>query len=212
MKATAFAISTALVVTLVGQDPRGAITGQVTDTTGAVVPSVTVRATNLETKVTVSATSNPQGNYELPYLLPGVYSLAAELAGFKSWSRPRLELRMGERLRIDLTLEVGAVTESVEVTAQAPVLESTSASIGQVISTRQIADLPLRSGNVAWLFSMAPGVILQSLPYDGVRKSGFRVLCSAGAPRSLGSPSLAARRPPLHFEIQSVPHPNSREL
>jgi len=167
MKATAFAISTALVVGLAGQDPRGAITGQVTDTTGGVVPGVAVRATNLETKVTVSATSNPQGNYELPYLLPGAYSLAAELAGFKSWSRPRLELRMGDRLRIDITLEVGAVTESVEVTAQAPVLESTSASIGQVISTRQIADLPLRSGNVAWLFSMAPGVILQSLPYDG---------------------------------------------
>jgi len=152
---------------VLAQDPRGAIVGQVSDTTGAVVPGVAVRATNLETKVTVSATSNEQGNYEIPYLLPGAYAIAAELAGFKGWSRPRVELRMGDRLRIDIALEVGNVTESVEVTAQAPVLESTSASIGQVISSRQIADLPLRSGNVAWLFSMAPGVILQMLPFDG---------------------------------------------
>jgi hypothetical protein len=157
----------ALALALAAQDPRGTIMGQVSDTSGAVVPGVAVRVTNLETNVTVKATSNPQGNYEVRYLLPGTYSIVAELTGFKTWTQPKVELRMGDRLRIDLALEVGSVTESVEVTAQAPVLESTTASIGQVITSRQISDLPLRSGNIAWLFSMAPGVILQSLPYDG---------------------------------------------
>ena len=152
---------------LVAQDPRGTIEGQVTDTSGAVVPKAGVRATNTETGVTISAVSNDQGNYEIPYLLPGQYRIEAELAGFKRWSRPQVELRTGDRLRIDIRLEVGQLNEAVEVTTEAPVLESVTSTVGQVVGSRQSSELPLRGGSLAWLYGMAPGVILPSLPAGG---------------------------------------------
>ncbi len=149
------------------QDPRGSIVGQVTDSTGAVAPGVAVRFTHGSTNVVTTATSNNQGNYEAPYLPAGEYQITAELQGFKSWRRPPVELRIGDRVRIDIQLEVGSLAETVEVTAQAPVLESTSGSIGQVIDSRQFADMPLRSGSIAWLYAMAPATVLTALPYDG---------------------------------------------
>jgi hypothetical protein len=154
-------------VDLHAQDPRGAIVGQVTDSSGAIVPGVKVRATNAATNVVSEAETNAQGNFELLYLLTGTYTLSIEHPGFKAWTQPNVEVRIGDRLRIDIPLTVGQVTETVEVTAAAPVLESTTATLGQVVSSRQIADLPLRSGNLSWLFSTAPGVVLQTLPYDG---------------------------------------------
>lgn len=92
---------------LLAQDPRGTIVGQITDTTGAVVPNAKVSATNLATNVTVGTTSNSDGNYELPYLLPGTYRLGAEQTGFERWIRPELEIRMRDRLVVDIQLAVG---------------------------------------------------------------------------------------------------------
>ncbi len=149
------------------QDPRGTIEGQITDATGAVVLGATVRATNGDTGVTISTTSNAQGNYEIPFLLSGLYRIEAELAGFKRWSQGRVELRTGERLRIDARLEVGNVADSIEVTAEAPVLENVTSSVGQVLSARQSSDLPLRGGSLAWLYALSPAVVLPGLPAGG---------------------------------------------
>lgn len=150
-----------------GQDPRGSIAGQVTDSSGAVVPGVTVRFQHVETGVTTSVKSNAQGNYEAPYLRTGNYTVTAELQGFKTWSRPNLDLRIGERLQVDIQLELGNVAETVEVTAEAPVLESTTGTIGQVLDSKQFENMPIRSGNIAWLYAMSPGTVLTALPYDG---------------------------------------------
>lgn len=152
---------------LAQQDPRGRIEGQVTDSTGAVVPRATLKATNSETGVTTQTFSNQHGVYEIPYLNPGTYRLEAELVGFKHWVQPVVEVRTGERLRIDLRLEVGNVAESIEVKAETPVLESVSSTVGQVITSKQASELPLRGGSLAWLYSMAPGVILPGLPAGG---------------------------------------------
>jgi hypothetical protein len=149
------------------QDPRGAILGRVTDASDAVIPGVVVRATNLETNVITRTTSNEHGNYELPYLLPGAYKVEAELSGFKTWARGAVEVRMGDRVRIDIQMAVGAVAERVEVTAAAPLIESATGAIALVMTTRQISDLPLRSGSLSSLYAMAPGVVQQTLPYDG---------------------------------------------
>ncbi len=149
------------------QDPRGTITGLVADSSGAVIPGASVKATNLDTGVAVSAVSNDTGAYEIPYLNPGAYRLEVELQGFKTWAQARLELRMADRLRVDVTLSPGDVQEVVEVRDTAPLLESTTATVGQTISARQASDLPLRSGSVAYLFTMAPGVVMTALPYDG---------------------------------------------
>ena len=149
------------------QDPRGTISGQVTDTSGALVPGVSVRATNIETKVSSSAVSNSQGAYDLPYLLSGIYKLEAELSGFKGWAQAGIELRTGDRIRIDIALAPGDLKEVMEVKDQAPVLENATATVSQVMTSKQVSDMPLRSGSVAYLFSMAPGVIMTALPYDG---------------------------------------------
>jgi hypothetical protein len=149
------------------QDPRGRIEGLVGDATGAVIPLATVRATNIETGVAIGAASNDQGVYEILYLLPGTYRLAVEMQGFKTWTRPDLELRTGDRLRVDVELELGNVAESVEVKAESPVLESASSNVGQVLSNKEASELPLRGGSLAWLYSLAPGVIQPSIPAGG---------------------------------------------
>jgi len=149
------------------QDPRGAIVGQITDPSSAPVPGVAVRFTHAQTNVSTSAVSNAQGNYEMPYLPIGEYKVTTELTGFKTWNRSGIQVRIGDRLRLDIQLEVGSVTETIDVTAQAPVLESTTGSIGQVIDSKQFSDMPLRSGSISWLYGMAPATVLTSLPFDG---------------------------------------------
>lgn len=182
-----FAVCVLLCLAAWGQDPRGSIVGQVSDSTGAVVPRVSVKLTHVETNVTTTAVSNEQGSYEAHYLPTGSYRVTAEMTGFKSWTRPPVELRIGDRLRIDIQLEVGSMAESVEVVAQAPVLEATTGHIGQVIDTKTFANMPMRSGSIAWLYSMAPATVLTALPYDGPwnidQSSNIAV---AGSPRGQG--------------------------
>jgi hypothetical protein len=149
------------------QDPRGAITGQVADSSGAVIPAAAVRATNLETNVVTNTVSNAQGAYELLYLLPGTYKIEAEVTGFKASVQSGIGLRAGDRIRLDLTLSPGDIKEVMEVRALAPVLEAATATVSQVMTTRQVSELPLRSGSVAWLFNMAPATVMTALPYDG---------------------------------------------
>jgi hypothetical protein len=161
------ALLLAFAASLSAQDPRATITGQVTDSSTALIPAVTVRATNLETNVTATGVSNGQGAYEIPYLNPGTYKVDAEITGFKTWTQSGVELRMGDRVRLDISLAPGDIKEVVEIKAQAPVLESATASISQVMTSRQVSELPLRSGSVAYLFTMAPGTIMTALPYDG---------------------------------------------
>jgi hypothetical protein len=152
---------------LLAQDPRGTISGLVIDSSNALVPGATVRATNMETGVVTSAVSNSQGAYAIPYLNPGASKVDATITGFKSWSRSGIELRMGDRMRLDVTLAPGDIKETVEVRAEAPVLESATASVSQVIPGRLASELPLRGGSVAYLFSMAPATILTAQPFDG---------------------------------------------
>lgn len=169
------------------QDPRGSIIGQVADASGAVVPGATIKLTHVDTNITHTAVSNDQGSYEAHYLPIGSYRITAEMSGFKTWTRPPVELRIGDRLRIDIQLEVGSMVESVEVMAQAPVLEAATGHIGQVIDSRTFANMPMRSGSIAWLYSMAPATVLTALPYDGPwnidQSSNIAV---AGSPRGQG--------------------------
>jgi hypothetical protein len=144
---------------LYAQDPRGAITGRVTDSSAAAIPNVEVRATNAATGVSAAARTNQAGNYAIPFLLPGTYSVTAELPGFKRYSREGVQLRVSETVELNLALEVGAITESVDVTAETPLLDTASATLGQVIDERRILDLPVSGGNPVELAFLTPGVI-----------------------------------------------------
>ncbi len=134
-------------VVLLAQNPYGRITGRITDPQGALIPGVSIRAVNADTNAATAAVSNAAGNYEIPNLIPGSYRVVAQLEGFKRVERGPLELRVGDILNIDLQLELGAVSESVTVTAEAPLLESTTASLGQVADNRRILDLPMPGSN-----------------------------------------------------------------
>ena len=137
---------------LFAQDPRATITGQITDSSNALMPAVTVRATNLETNVTATAVSNAQGAYEIPYLNPGAYKLEAEIAGFKTWSQSGVELRMGDRIRLDadpvggtlvFTGEDGAAVVADTGRRDARTVEQEPAAVG---GRSSIFDLPTPDG------------------------------------------------------------------
>jgi len=144
---------------LSAQVSYGHITGRVTDATGAVVPAAAVQAVNVETNVVASTKSNSEGNFEVRNLIPGRYRLIVELEGFKRYERGPMELRVGDTLNIPVSLEVGTQAESVLVTAEAPLLESATAAVGQVIDERRLLDLPMPSSNPGYLTQFAPNVI-----------------------------------------------------
>ncbi|MGH9675151.1 MAG: carboxypeptidase regulatory-like domain-containing protein [Bryobacteraceae bacterium] len=149
------------------QDPRGRILGRVSDSTGAVIPNAQVVALNIETNVTVQAVSNEAGNYQLLYLIPGRYRLSLEMAGFKRFERSEVEVRVGDAITIEVVLEPGAVSESVTITAETPLLESSSATIGQVVDRRRLQDLPLAGGNPFYLLQLTPGIIATNASTHG---------------------------------------------
>lgn len=157
--ATCLMLLVLTVMALCAQDPRGAIAGTVTDTTNAVIPGVTVRAVNLETGVSASAVSNAAGSYTIPFLPPGLYRVTAELAGFKRFVRDKIEVRVSETVPLNIQMEVGPVTETVEVTATTPLLDTVGASLGQVFDQRRILELPQRGANPMELTLLAPGVV-----------------------------------------------------
>jgi len=160
-------IGLVLALAVSAQEPRGSITGLVADHTGAVIPNASVKATNLDTGVVARTSTNAQGSYEIPFLLPGPYKIEVEAPGFKSWLRQRVELRMEDTIQVDAQLEVGNITEVVTVSAEAPLVESTSGGVSQVMGGDMVSEMPLRSGSVAWAYAMAPGVVLNDRPFDG---------------------------------------------
>ena len=140
------------------QESRGTIIGRVLDPSGAVVAGAAVEAQNTETNTRVSTKTNAEGNYEIPYLLSGVYRISAELAGFKKAVRDGIELRVNDRLTLDFHLAVGDVAESVVVTGETPLLEAATASTGIVIDSRRVTELPIAGGSPFNLTRLAVGV------------------------------------------------------
>ncbi len=149
---------------LPAQDARGRISGRILDPSGTAIPRAAVDVTEASTGVKVAVTSNESGSYELPYLSPGIYALAVTAPGFKTYARPGLEVRVGDRLTIDVPLSLGQVTESVTVTQQVSLVDSSSANLGQVTDSRRLADLPLSAGNTLTVAAFAPGVTYLAQP------------------------------------------------
>ncbi len=162
------------------QEYRATVLGAVTDPTGAAVPKAAVVITNNASGVSLKTETNNEGMYQLPYLLPGVYTLEVTVAGFKTHRRGPIELRVDDRARIDVVLELGRTTEQVTVTAEAPLVEETTASRGQVVNMDQITSLPLDGHNPFTLMNLAAGVIytgsmLYSRPFDNGAIADFSI-------------------------------------
>src|SRR5262249_38676391 len=143
---------------LLAQEYRANLLGVVTDSSGAAVADASVKATNIETGVASSTKTNNDGSYFIPFLAPGRYSLAVEQAGFNALERTPIELRVNDRSRVDVSLEVGQITDRVTVMAEAPLLEISTSSRGQGIENRKIVELPLSGRNPFGFTNLAAGV------------------------------------------------------
>ena len=168
---------------LSAQEFRGTITGVVTDQQGAVVANAAVAVTSLETgRITAGVTSD-RGLYAVPELNPGRYSVRVTVPGFKLAIRNNVELRTGDRLALDVQLEVGSNNESVTVSAEAPLLETATASGGTVISHDIVASLPLLGSNPYSLLALTNGSShisafpdqLSERPFDNGGMDGYSV-------------------------------------
>ncbi len=149
----------AIASVLSAQDVRGTLLGSITDSSKASIPGASIRVVNTTTKVSVSATSNREGLFNLPYLLPGAYRVTVEAKGFKSSIRDGVELRTSERRSVDFELEIGSTSETVEVKAEIALLDQNNANIGMTIDAKRIAELPKVGGNPYYLSRITPGIM-----------------------------------------------------
>ena len=167
------------------QESRGAITGRVLDTQAGVVQGAKVAVTNTSTNETRRGETNATGYYEFNYLEPASYTITVEAAGFKKSVRPNVGVQVGTRLEIDMKLEVGQVVETVEVKADVPLLETTSASGGRVLDQQALVNLPFSDLNPFALSALAPGMQWTGQPeyrrpFDNGGTSSFNTMGGVG--------------------------------
>lgn len=154
----------------------GEITGHVTDTTGAVVPGAVVSIVNAATSGSRETTTNDSGNYTLPSVPPGFYNVKVERTGFRTATSNHVEVQVQQSVRLDFALEVGQITESIEVQASTDELQQENSTIGTVVETHQIAELPLNGRQYLNLVSLAPNTntLSPSSGQAGSREGGDR--------------------------------------
>ena len=170
----------------VAQTVNGAVHGTVTDATGGVIPDATVEVANLATGLTRKATANTTGFYTITQLPPGQYSVTVSKAGFATVVQGHLELLVNQDLEADYTLKVGEVTQHVEVTSAPPILDTANATLGQVIGSKQVVDLPLNGRQFTQLVLLTPG----AAPKESGQQSAFVIPIGGGGI----SPSVHGQR------------------
>lgn len=146
------------------QEFRGTISGTVTDPSGAVVPGASIEVVETQTGTTNKTTTDKAGQYVVPFLAPGEYSITANKNGFEAYTRTGVTLQAQEHPIIDLALAIGSASQTVTVTAEAPLVDKADASIGQVISTESVEDLPLNGRTPVVLTTLSVGVVTTSAP------------------------------------------------
>ena len=168
---------------------QGSLTGTVTDAQGGALPGVTAAAVNLQTNVTTTAVTNQSGVYLLTALVNGRYKVTFTLTGFNTAAR-EVEIRPGDRLRVDLGLSVGGLSEEVSVVAETPLLETTTATRSQVVAQELVENLPSSGRNPFTLSHVVPGVVgeagnrqsIQLRPFDNGGMDGISI--NGGVARS----------------------------
>lgn len=177
---------------------QGEITGIVRDSSGAVVPGATVSVTNPATNFTRTALSNEAGVYNFPLLPPGKYNIKVEMPGFRTVTRNDVELQVQQSARLDFTVEVGAVTEVVEVFGSSALIASENATVGTVIENKRIVDLPLNGRNFLQLVSLSSNV---SYGFNSAGQADAR----QGGTRAHQNISVAGQRSMFnHFTLDGV--------
>jgi len=159
---TALSISAAF-----AQTPSASVVGRLTDASGAVVPGVAIKITNLDTNISQNGSSNAVGDFTIPYLNPGRYVLEASSTGFRTHKRGEFTLEVDQVLRLDIPLEIGSASESVTVSDAPPVLNTETAARGEVTTQDEIKEMPLDGRNFSDLALLSGGVIPKGDGSDG---------------------------------------------
>lgn len=141
------------------QEFRGSILGTITDASGGLVPGASVTAVNMATNVRLSASTTATGAFTIPFVLPGTYRISVEAAGFKTVVRESIEVEVQQRVRLDFQLEPGVVTESITVSSETPLLDTSNASLGEVVTLRQMTELPQAGRNAYLQARITPGIM-----------------------------------------------------
>jgi hypothetical protein len=157
--------------TATGQAVTGTIIGTVSDTTGAVLPGVSVTVKQTETGFTRTLVSDSNGEFTAASIPTGTYTVTGEISGFKSVSLSNVQVGVDSRVRTDLKLEVGAMTESVEIVASTPLVQTSSSDLSTTVSEEQIKQLPLNGRNFVSLTRTIPGV-LRGIPGSNIDGAG----------------------------------------
>jgi hypothetical protein len=158
-KVTVFAVLLVLFsAKLSAQEFRATITGRITDASGAVIAGAKIDATNEATNQVASTVSDTAGVYTIPLLQPGTYTVNAGATGFKTYSRAGVVLNTGDRTGVDIQMEVGEVQQTVTVSAETPTLETQTATMGFVVNTTDVTEIPLNGRNPYMLASLSPSV------------------------------------------------------
>jgi hypothetical protein len=150
-----------------GQAVSGSLLGSVSDSTGATVPGAKITITERNTGVSRNTTSTDAGYYNFSDVPPGVYTVTVEQVGFKKHLQPNMEVLVNGTRRVDVQLQVGEVSESVQVTSEAPLLQTDRADTGRTVETKQLADMPLGTNrNFQNLLNLAPGTTRVFRPHS----------------------------------------------
>ena len=176
----------------------GSIAGQARDASSGAIPETKVTATNTGTNAQRTAVTNDAGEYAFPSLPPGVYNLKAEKTGFKTLLKNQVEIQVQQNARIDFELQIGQVSESVEVSANSAIIATENATVGTVIENKRIVDLPLNGRNYLQLVSLSPNV---STGFSGQGQAGAR----QGGIRAAQTISVAGQRTNFnHYTLDGV--------
>jgi len=166
-----------------GAQTLGEVTGRVSDVSGAAVPSANITLTNVSTNAVRLAVSTDSGDYTFPSVPPGFYNLKAEHAGFKTANTSNVEVQVQQTVRLDISLQVGQVNESVEVSATADLLQAENSSLGTVIENKGVNELPLNGRNYLSLVALSANVdtLSPASGQAGSREGGDRASQSISA-------------------------------
>ena len=157
-----------------GQVERASITGTVTDSSGGVIPGATVKVIDEATNTTITLQSDSAGLYTARNLNPGSYTITVEKSGFTKRVTKGFAVQVSQAARLDVALTVGSVSQTVEVTGAPPMMQTENASVGQVVDSHSINDLPLNGRNIAQLAVIAPGVTGLTAAPSSTANSGSR--------------------------------------
>ena len=205
-------LALALAASLPAQEFRGTILGRVTDSSGGVVANAAVSVTNQDTNTVAKATTTEAGTYTVPFLLPGPYTVSVQFAGFRVFQREGIVVQVQDRIEINVVLEPGQLTETVVVRGEAPLLETASGSVGQVVDQASISNLPMNGRAVYLMARIVPGMVptdtrLFTRPFDNGAVSNVSMGGSRAASNNIMLDGIANMN--IQSQVAFVPSPDA---